>query len=82
MMENEVKDLELEEMEEVSGGAKPYGNGKSTLIQHTVVRGNTLSGLANRYNTTVKSIMKLNPIIKNKSLIVVGWVLDIQCNDR
>ncbi len=81
-MENEVKDLELDELEEASGGVKPWGNGKTTLIQHTVVRGNTLSGLANRYYTSVKSIMQLNPIIKNKNLIVEGWILTIRANDR
>ncbi len=82
-MSEEIKDLNLDELEEASGGAsKPYGDGKKKYIKHTVVRGNTLSGLANRYNTTVKSIMSLNPIIKNKSLIVVGWVLTIQCNNR
>lgn len=81
-MDNEIRDLDLEDMEEVSGGAKPYGDGTRFYIKHTVVRGNTLSGLAGKYNTTVKSIMKLNPIIKNKSLIVVGWVLTIRCNDR
>ncbi len=81
-MDNEVRDLELEDMEEVSGGAKPYGDGTRFYVKHTVTRKNTLSGLANRYNTTVKSIMKLNPFIKNKNLIIDGWVLTIRCNDR
>ncbi len=82
-MSEEIMDLNLEEMEEASGGAaKPYGDGTRQYVKHTVVRGNTLSGLANRYNSTVKSIMKLNPIIKDKSLIRVGWVLTIRCNDR
>ncbi len=81
-MDNEIMNLDLEEMEEVSGGAKPYGDGTVRYVKHTVVPGNTLSGLANRYYTTVNSIMRLNPFIKNKRLIRVGWVLTIRCNDR
>lgn len=46
-------------------------------ITHTVVRGDTLSQLALTYHTTVDAIMKANPIIKNKNLILTGWVLTI-----
>ncbi len=79
MSENN-RNLELEEMEEVSGGV--YGDGTVTVIDYVVVRGDTLGRLANRFNTTVNSIMKLNPIIKNRNLIVTGWTLKIRVNDR
>lgn len=39
---------------------------------HTVVRGDTLWGIANRYGTTLEQILKLNPQIKNPNLIRVG----------
>ncbi len=79
MSENN-RNLELEEMEEVSGGV--YGDGTVTIIEYVVVRGDTLGKLANRFNTSVSSIMNLNPIIKNKNLIVTGWKLQIRTNDR
>ena len=43
---------------------------------HTVVRGDTLSGIAKRYGTTVNYLAKLNNI-KNVNLIYVGQVLKI-----
>ncbi len=79
-MSENSRNLELEEMEEVSGGV--YGDGTVTIIEYVVARGDTLGKLANRFNTSVSSIMKLNPIIKNKNLIVTGWKLQIRTNDR
>ena len=43
---------------------------------HTVVRGDTLSGIAKKYGTTVNYLAKLNGI-KNVNLIYVGQVLKI-----
>ena len=43
---------------------------------HTVVRGDTLSGIAKKYGTTVNYLAKLNNI-KNVNLIYVGQVLKI-----
>ncbi len=77
---NKDQELNAEEMEDVSGGV--YGDGSVTLIEYTVVRGDTLGKLARRFNTSINSIMKLNPIIKNKNLIVTGWKLQIRVNDR
>jgi len=48
-----------------------------TVIKHTVAKGETLSKIAARYDTTVDAICKLNPIITNPNKISVGWVLDI-----
>ncbi len=77
-----MEEIKMEQMEEVSGGTGVYKDGKVYTIKHTVVAGNTLSGLANRYNTTIQSIMKLNTFIKDKNLIVKGWVLTIHANDK
>ena len=48
----------------------------ATYKTHTVVRGDTLSGIARRYGTTVSYLAKLNNI-RNVNLIYVGQVLKI-----
>lgn len=45
--------------------------------EYTVVRGDTLRKIANRYNTTVAAILALNTGIKNPDLIYVGQKLSI-----
>lgn len=68
-MEN--NELNLEELEIVSGGA----NGGQYYL-YTVKKGDTLSGLAKRFHTTVDAIYKLNSDkIKDKNLIKIGWKL-------
>ena len=47
------------------------------FVVHEVKKGETLSKLAKKYGTTIDSIMKHNPIIKDKNLIVTGWKLEI-----
>lgn len=49
-------------------------------VTYKVVKGDTLSKIANAYNTTIAEIMALNPIITNKSVISVGWKLTIPVN--
>ena len=44
--------------------------------KYTVVKGDTLSGIAKKYNTTVNNLVKLNKI-NNPNYIVVGQVLTI-----
>lgn len=46
-------------------------------ITYTVVKGDTLSKIANRYNTTVNELVKLNDI-KNPNLIIIGQKLIIE----
>lgn len=48
----------------------------ATYKTYTVVRGDTLSGIAKRYGTTVRYLAKLNNI-RNVNLIYVGQVLKI-----
>lgn len=43
----------------------------------TINRGDTLSGLAQRYNTTVDALMKANTKITNRDLIYAGDTLNI-----
>lgn len=43
-----------------------------------VAKGDTLSGIAKKYKTTVAKLMKLNPSIKNANLIKVGQKVRIK----
>lgn len=43
----------------------------------TIARGDTLSGLARKYHTTVAELLKLNPNIKNPNLIYAGAKLNV-----
>lgn len=64
-------------------GEAPSGGGvpipapvpANTSSRYTVASGDSLSGIATRYKTTVAQLMAWNPIIKNANVIQVGWVL-------
>jgi len=49
----------------------------SSLI-YVVKKGDTLSHIAVKYNTTVKDILKLNPEIKNANLIQIGQSIKVK----
>ena len=49
-------------------------------VTYTVKKGDTLSGIASKYNTTVKNLASLNSI-SNVNLIYVGQVLTISRSD-
>ncbi|HXF60196.1 MAG TPA: LysM domain-containing protein, partial [Caldilineaceae bacterium] len=46
--------------------------GAPSTITYIVKRGDTLSAIARRYNTTVAAILKLNPQIRNPNRLWVG----------
>ncbi len=46
-------------------------------MSYQIQPGDTLSGLAQRFHTTVDALMKANPQIKNPNLIVAGQSLEI-----
>ncbi len=46
-------------------------------MSYKIKSGDTLSGIAKRYNTSVGSLMKANPSIKNKNLIIAGKSLNL-----
>jgi len=48
-----------------------------TTIKHVVQSGDTLSGLADQFNTTVEAIMARNPHITNPDFIMMGDTLTI-----
>ena len=74
---DEFKEVALtdEQLELVDGGAT-----KQRYIDYTVRVGDTLHRLAKKFKTTVEAIMRLNPIIKDRNLIRVGWNLTIPDN--
>ncbi|NJP41217.1 LysM peptidoglycan-binding domain-containing protein [Oscillospiraceae bacterium HV4-5-C5C] len=52
---------------------------KSTATYYTIQKGDTLSGIAKKYGTTVSAIQKLNSsLIKNVNLIQVGWRIRVK----
>lgn len=46
-------------------------------MAYTIQRGDTLSGIAQKYNTSVNELMSLNPYIKNANLIYAGNSLEL-----
>ena len=61
----------------IRGGSSGSSNSGTSTITYVVVSGDTLSGIAARYGTTVSELQRLNNI-SNPNLIQVGQVLTIQ----
>ena len=62
----------------LSGGSAPSAPAAPTAEYYTVARGDTLTGIAKRKNTTIATLIKLNPGIKNPSLIFPGQKIRIK----
>lgn len=58
----------------------PESSSTENTIVYTVKRGDTLSEIALEFNTTVSSIVSLNPWIKNPNLIYPGQQFTIRTN--
>ena len=69
-MSENMKEINANEMEQAAGGAA------AKYVIYTVVRGDTLTKIANRYNVTVNDLIGWNHI-KDPNLIVVGQQLKI-----
>ena len=69
-MKNTMNEVNAEELEKAAGGAA------RSYITYKVVKGDTLTKIANRYGVTVKDLVAWNKIA-NPNLIVVGQVLKI-----
>jgi len=55
----------------------PVDTGVDKTNSYTIVKGDTLGGIAKAHNTTVDELMKLNPNIKNPNLIYTGGSLTL-----
>lgn len=60
-------ELTEEETEIVNGGAS-----RSTAKYYVIQRGDTLTRIANRFGTTIKKLMELNPRIIDPNKIYAG----------
>ncbi len=72
-------DILLSRLEDISTSSPPVRKKavkKRRLIHHKVRKGDTLSGIARRYHTSVRSIARANRISKHKRL-AIGKVLKI-----
>lgn len=54
------------------------GNAGVVAEYYNVKNGDTLSGIANKYNTTIDKLLKLNPNIKNPNLIYINQKIRIK----
>lgn len=50
----------------------------TSKLDYVVKRGDNLTTIARRHNTTVNALLKINPQIKNKNLIYVGQIIHIK----
>ena len=60
----------------INGSSNPQPS-PVTTIKHTVAKGETLTKIASRYDTTINAILAVNPVITNPNKISVGQVLNI-----
>jgi len=50
----------------------------TTPSEHVVKRGDTLSEIAQKYDTTIKDLKKLNPVLNKRKYIYIGQVLKLR----
>jgi len=53
---------------------------KGTIIEYAIVSGDTLEGIALKFNSTVEEILKKNPTITNSNDIRVGQIIQVPVN--
>ena len=71
-------ELNLNEMEEVSGGKYPKLPEKKGYIIYQIQPGDTLYKIAKAYGTTVDRLLSYNPQITNRNLIRAGAYMYIK----
>ncbi len=76
-MTDEIKKLELNELEDVVGGYKRPPE-KEGFIIYQITKGDNLTKIGKRYGYTVNDLLRWNPKIKNRNLIYAGDYLYIK----
>ena len=75
-MEN--NELNLNEMEDITGGkggSPTILPSKLGFLVYKIVRGDNLTRIAKKFNTTVNYLMEINPTITNKNDITAGFYI-------
>lgn len=80
MEENSAGGVGLKKLRTYGSGSAgtPVTAGVSGAQYHTVVRGDTLWGIGQRYGKTVAELIRLNPWISNPNLIYAGQEVRVQ----
>ena len=73
----EAMELSMDEMKDIAGGFKKPAE-KEGFILYQVKKGDNLNRIAIAHHCTVKEMLKWNPQITDKNLIVVGQYLYIK----
>ena len=76
-LKNELKDINKSNKSSSRDDDDDDDDDDGDYIDYKIKRGDTLSGIAKRYGTTVSKLMKANPYIKNKNRIYAGKYLQI-----
>lgn len=76
-----TKEILLSDSSEIPHIDKPNNKEKEDRILYKVKRGDTLSEIAARFNTTVNCLAEINNI-KNPNLIYTGQILIVSCNNK
>ena len=77
----EIKEVTLEELDEVSGGKAPYGGSPKKLPAaagrkvYRIQSGDSLGKIARDNHTSVDTIKKLNPTIVDPNRIMAGFYI-------
>ena len=75
--ENKTVELSMDEMGAASGGYRKPPE-KEGFIIYKIKKGDNLTKLARKFDTTIDDILFWNPKIKNKNLIYAGDYLYIE----
>ena len=69
---------QIKDINKISIGQKIYLTSRTTEEYYTVKKGDTLSSIAKQFSLPLKSLLGLNPDIKNPNLIFVGQKIRVK----
>ena len=77
----EIREVSIEELEDVSGGKAPYGGSSKKLPDmagrkvYRIQSGDNLGKIARANHTSVDQIKKMNPSIVDPNRIMAGYYI-------